>query len=107
MIAFSSPCPHQSVATLHYPECATVPCVHLPCCLLNQVDGDAPENQHPVQQDEDAGLITLGTLPVTDLLAELNKLESEGYAVWVGLWNIAMGMSLSSFMPGLVKQPAA
>ena len=66
------------------------------------MDADAPENQHPTQAHDDAGLISLETLSVSDLWTELQRLEAEGFAIWVGLWTFAQGMRINSLMPGLL-----
>eukprot|EP00798_Chlamydomonas_sp_ICE-L_P022351 gene22351-29444_t len=48
---------------------------------------------------EDAGAITIETLPINGLYEALKKLEDEeGFAIWVGLYSIAQGMRINSLM---------
>eukprot|EP00191_Tetraselmis_sp_GSL018_P020324 CAMPEP_0177593452 /NCGR_PEP_ID=MMETSP0419_2-20121207/9157_1 /TAXON_ID=582737 /ORGANISM="Tetraselmis sp., Strain GSL018" /LENGTH=225 /DNA_ID=CAMNT_0019084499 /DNA_START=106 /DNA_END=784 /DNA_ORIENTATION=+ len=50
------------------------------------------------QDKEDEGAITVELLPLDGLLETLNKLEGEGYAVWVGLYSIAQTLKLQSIL---------
>ena len=70
----------------------------VPCCwsVLLQVDA---ANQ-TMQDSEDAGFIQVGTLPLDSLLESLEELESQGYAVWVGLYSIAQTLKLQSLIGG-------
>lgn len=70
-------------------------CVH----ALVQVDMDAPENQNPQQCEEDQLMgIQLDTLPLDNLYQSLQELETQGYAIWVGLWSIALAMNLNNLI---------
>lgn len=67
-----------------------------------QVDGDAPENQNPIQASEkDARLIRREYLSMLHLYEELERLEGEGFGIWAGLWSFAQGMRMARLMPGL------
>lgn len=67
-----------------------------------EVDGDAPENQNPIQLGEDdAELIKRDYLSMPNLYEELERLEKEGFGIWVGLWSLAQGMRLAKLMPSL------
>jgi len=70
--------------------------------VFAQIDGDAPENQDPVQCADDAGAIQIDMLPLRSLPEALAEQEVAGFAVWVGLWAVAQGMRLSSLMPGVL-----
>ena len=64
--------------------------------LLLQVDA---ANQ-TMQDSEDAGFIQVDTLPLDNLLESLEELESQGYAIWVGLYSIAQTLKLQSLIGG-------
>lgn len=68
-----------------------------------QVDGDAPENQNPIQiSEEDARLIKREYLSMSNLYEELERLEGEGFGIWAGLWSLAQGMRMAKLMPALL-----
>ncbi|CAI7614471.1 unnamed protein product [Penicillium bialowiezense] len=60
-----------------------------------QVDMSLPENQNPKPDLEDNEFITCFTVPVSHLHAELQKLESEGYAIDARVGSIAAGIEIA------------
>lgn len=60
-----------------------------------QVDLTLPENQNPKPDLEDNEFIECFTVPVSQLSAELQKLESEGYAVDATVGSIAEGIEIA------------
>ncbi|KAI3230511.1 hypothetical protein DTO012A9_4444 [Penicillium roqueforti] len=60
-----------------------------------QVDMSLPENQNPKPDLEDNEFIECFTLPVSELSAELQKLESEGYAIDARVGSIAEGIEIA------------
>ncbi|KAJ5779684.1 NUDIX hydrolase [Penicillium paradoxum] len=60
-----------------------------------QVDMSLPENQNPKPELEDNEFIECFTVPVSDLSAELQKLESEGYAIDARIASIAEGIEIA------------
>lgn len=60
-----------------------------------QVDMTLPENQNPKPDLEDNEFIECFTLPVSELSAELLKLESEGYAIDARVGSIAEGIEIA------------
>lgn len=66
--------------------------------LYVEIDGDAPENAKPLQSAEDAGMITVETLPLDRLHESLTELEAQGFGIWVGLWSIAQALKMRSWL---------
>ncbi|KAJ5416056.1 hypothetical protein N7465_004751 [Penicillium sp. CMV-2018d] len=60
-----------------------------------QVDMSLPENQNPKPDLEDNEFIECFTLPVSELSAELQRLESEGYAIDARVGSIAEGIEIA------------
>jgi hypothetical protein len=60
-----------------------------------QVDMSLPENQNPKPDLEDNEFIESFTLPVSELSAELQRLESEGYAIDARVGSIAEGIEIA------------
>jgi ADP-ribose pyrophosphatase len=60
-----------------------------------QVDMSLPENQNPKPCLEDNEFIECFTLPVSELSAELQRLESEGYAIDARVGSIAEGIEIA------------
>lgn len=59
------------------------------------------DQESKVEQDaEDAGFIKVGMLPLDDLMGSLERLEAEGFAIWVGLYSIAQTLKLQSILKG-------
>eukprot|EP00192_Tetraselmis_astigmatica_P018785 CAMPEP_0117666838 /NCGR_PEP_ID=MMETSP0804-20121206/10607_1 /TAXON_ID=1074897 /ORGANISM="Tetraselmis astigmatica, Strain CCMP880" /LENGTH=258 /DNA_ID=CAMNT_0005474445 /DNA_START=1 /DNA_END=777 /DNA_ORIENTATION=+ len=59
-----------------------------------EVDADT----QTAQDKDDAGFISVETLPLDTLLESLEKLEAEGFGVWVGLHSIAQTLKLQSLI---------
>lgn len=60
-----------------------------------QVDMSLPENQNPKPDLEDNEFIECFTLPVSELSAGLQRLESEGYAIDARVGSIAEGIEIA------------
>lgn len=60
-----------------------------------QVDMSLPENQNPKPDLEDNEFIECFTLSVSELSAELQSLESEGYAIDARVGSIAEGIEIA------------
>lgn len=54
-----------------------------------------PENQNPKPDLEDNEFIECFTLPVSELSVELQRLESEGYAIDARVGSIAEGIEIA------------
>jgi ADP-ribose pyrophosphatase len=59
------------------------------------IDLSLPENQSPVPQLEDSEFIECFTVPLTDLYAECEKLEKEGYGIDARVGTIAEGVEFA------------
>lgn len=60
-----------------------------------QVDMSLPENQNPKPDLEDNEFIECFTLPVSELSSQLQRLESEGYAIDARVGSIAEGIEIA------------
>lgn len=60
-----------------------------------QVDMTLPENQSPKPDMEDNEFIECFTVPVSQLHAELQRLESEGYAIDARIGSMAAGIEIA------------
>lgn len=60
-----------------------------------QVDMTLPDNQSPKPDLEDNEFIECFTVPVSQLYAELQKLESEGYAIDARVGSMAAGIEIA------------
>ena len=63
--------------------------------VVCDVDLRDPRNKTPATQLEDGEIIETFTVPLSDLFAELTRLEKEGYALSARLGSIAMGIEIA------------
>ena len=59
------------------------------------IDLSAPENQNPKPELEDSEFIECFTVPLTDLYAECERLENEGFAIDARVGTIAEGIEIA------------
>lgn len=65
-------------------------------CVFVEVDGDDPVNEKPIQDVDDAGMISKELISVSSLYDVLKRLEGEGYGIWAGLWTYALALKQAS-----------
>ena len=53
------------------------------------------------QSQEDEGAITAMLLSLEHLYEELQRLEQEGYGIYVGLYSIAQGLKMTAALEGV------
>ena len=62
--------------------------------VVVEVDGDLPENQHPLPEPDEGEFIHVYQVPIAGLYDQLLLLDKEGCAVDSRVWNFAEGMKL-------------
>src|SRR3989338_9401034 len=62
--------------------------------VIIDVDGDLPENMHPIPAPDDGEFIHVYQVPIHELYATLLRLDTEGCAVDSRVWNFAEGMKI-------------